>query len=319
MSSSPASSSTPMRRSGDVGTARAERFLSDHPALIVLGRFGWVAKGVVYGLVGVLALSIAIGSDGSDSSTPAGTTPAGTTSTGGAGAEASQSGAIATIADASYGAVTLVAVGVGLLIYACWRIVTAVLPADTTAKAWFTRFGYVVSAVLYALLAWSAFSFVSNRGASGSAAAGGDSEDAKVERFTREVMSHSGGRWLVALAGGVLIALGIYFLRKGTKERFEDQLTGRGVGPVSYRHLVVLGRIGWVGRGLMVALIGTFLVRAAMNFDPAEAQGLDGSLRQTVDSTVGAVFVVVVAVGLIAYGVYCVVSAPQRRLASADE
>jgi Domain of Unknown Function (DUF1206) len=211
-------------------------------------------------------------------------------------------------------------VAAGLLIYASWRIVTAVLPAENAAHAWFTRLGYGVSAVVYALLAWSAFSFVSNRSSGGETSGEGtESEDAKVERFTREVMSHVGGRWLVAIGGVLLIALGIYFARKGTRAQFEDQLAGRGVGPLSYRHLVLLGRIGWVGRGLMVALIGTFLIRAATNFDPNEAQGLDGALRRTVESGLGAVFVVVVAVALIVYGAYCAASAPQRRLASADE
>jgi Domain of Unknown Function (DUF1206) len=87
-------SSTPTHTAGHVGTDRAERFLARHPALVVLGRFGWVAKGIVYALVGFLALSIALGSDSEGASGDGG------------GAEASQSGAIARIADASFGAVT---------------------------------------------------------------------------------------------------------------------------------------------------------------------------------------------------------------------
>jgi hypothetical protein len=297
---------------GKIGTDRAERFLAGHPSLVMLGRVGWVAKGVVYALVGLLALSIALNSEASG--------PGEQQSGGSAGSEASQSGAIARIAEASFGATILGVVGAGLLVYAVWRAITALLPADNGARAWATRIGYVISAVVYTALAWSALSFVSNRSAGGQTSGdASDSEDARVERFTREVMSHVGGRWLVAVGGVVLIAIGLYFARKGTKTPFEDQLAGRGAGPLSHHHIVMLGRIGWVGRGLMTALIGTFLIRAALNYDPEEAEGLDGALRRTVDSGVGAVFVAVVAFGLIVYGVYCVASAPQRRLASADE
>jgi hypothetical protein len=131
-------------------------------------------------------------------------------------------------------------------------------------------------------------------------------------------MSHTGGQWLVALAGLVCVGMGVYFFIRGIRRPFDDQLDGGGVGPLDHRHLVILGRVGWIGRATMMALIGFFLVRAAWQSDAQEASGLDGALRQSTSSTIGTVLVFVVAIGLIVYGVYCVISAPRRRLAPAD-
>jgi hypothetical protein len=116
-----------------------------------------------------------------------------------------------------------------------------------------------------------------------------------------------------------VIVIGCYFVVKGARRDFDDQLKGGGVGPLSHRHVVWLGRIGWVGRGVMLSLVGFFLFRAVWRADPQEAQGLDGSLRQTLESTGGTAVVLFVGAALIVYGAYCIVSAPLRRLAPADD
>jgi hypothetical protein len=87
---------------------------------------------------------------------------------------------------------------------------------------------------------------------------------------------------------------------------------------VPYETIVAMGRVGWVGRTAMMGLIGFFLCRAAVRFDADEAQGLDGSLRQAVTSPVGTVLAIVVAVGLLVYGLFCALSAPRRLLVAAD-
>ncbi len=290
--------------SGDdkVGHEGTQEFIAEHPWLVTLGRIGWIAKGAVYALVGVLAMAIALGwpPDRSASSD-----------------EASQSGVIARIAEASFGGALLTIVAVGLLLYAMWRLVTVVLPADNTAKAWATRVGYAVSALIYLFLAWSAWSFVTS--GNSSTASEGATEDAKVEGVTSNLLAHTGGRLLLALVAVVVVALGGYFVAKGLRRHFDDQLKGGGVGPLSHRNIVVLGRIGWVGRGVMVVLVGFFLARAAWRGDAQEAQGLDGTLRQTLETSGGTAVVVFVAVALIVYGTYCIVSAPLRRLAPADD
>ena len=285
--------------SSEVGSDQVEEFVHEHPRLVKFARIGWVSKGIVYALVGVLALTIAFARE--SEMTPEG--------------EASPTGAVTRIAQASYGTAVLVVIAVGLVLYALWRIVTIILPARNEAHAWLTRVGYAVSAVVYLLLAWTAVSKIRS---GQQPASDENSEEAKVDGVTREIMSHAGGRWLMALIGLVIVGIGIYFLIRATRRRFDDQLDGRGVGPLDHDHLVILGRVGWIGRGVMMALIGFFLVRAAWQADADQAAGLDGSLREASSSTIGMLLVFVVAIGLIVYGVYCVISAPRRRLAPAD-
>lgn len=281
-----------------VGVEKAEEFANDHPGLVKFARVGWIAKGVVYALTGVLALMIGLHE-------ARGTSDSGE-------AEASQTGAIARIAETSFGATMLIVVATGLVVYSLWRLVSVLLPAENGLEAWLARAGYALSAIAYLSLAWTAVSFARHQG---SAAEG---EDSKVESFTTDLMSMSYGRALVFAIGVVLLVVAGVFLWKAVGATFERQLLPGGVGPVSHRMLVLLGRVGWAGRAGMMALIGFFLARAAVRFDPNDAQGLDGSLRKAAGSGVGTVLVLAVAVGLLVYGVFCVLSAPKRRLVGAD-
>jgi hypothetical protein len=227
-------------------------------------------------------------------------------------AEASQSGAIVEIAETSFGTMVLWVIAIGLALYVVWRLISIVLPAENSAKTWLTRIGYLVSAATYSVLIWTAVSFARHR------ASGADSEDAKVERFTRELMEKSGGRWLVGLIGVVLIGVGAYFVVKGIKATFRDELEPGAVGPVSHDAIVTLGRVGWAGRGIVMALVGWFFASAAVQFRAEEAKGFDGALRDTTGSTLGALLVAFAAVALAVYGLFCVISAPRQRLTGAD-
>ncbi|WP_040493199.1 DUF1206 domain-containing protein [Ilumatobacter nonamiensis] len=285
----------------DVGVERAEEFAREHPAVVKFARVGWIAKGVVYALTGILALLIGVrASDGS-------------TSDGGSDQEASQTGAIARIAENPAGVAVLWVVAIGLVTYSLWRIASVLLPADNDLKGWLTRGGYLVSAVTYLLLAWTAVTFARQPSKSGES-----SEDSKVESFTRDFMTNSAGRALIFVIGAILIVIAAVFLWKAISASFESQLMPGSVGPVSHQMLVVLGRIGWVGRAAMMSLIGFFLARSAIRFDPDDAQGLDGSLRKAASSGLGTWLVVAVGAGLLLYGIFCALSAPKRRLVGAD-
>lgn len=284
----------------DVGVERAEEFAREHPAIVKFGRIGWVAKGIVYSLVGVLSLLVGVNARDAGGDATSG------------GQEASQTGAITRIAESSSGIVLLYVVAAGLFIYALWRLMSVLLPADNDVKTWLTRAGYLVSAVTYLLLAWTAFTLARRPRSSG------ESEDARVERFTRDLMNDDLGRAAVFAIGAVLLILVAVFVWKAVTAHFESQLLPGSVGPVSHQTLVVLGRIGWVGRAGMMALIGFFLVRAAVTFDASEAEGLDGSLRRAASSTIGLVLVVVVGAGLLVFGAFCILSAPKQRLVGAD-
>jgi len=288
---------------GQSGSDKVAEFAQSHPSLVALAKTGWIAKGVVYALVGVLAVPIVVNGLTRDDA-------------GGAQQqenEASQSGAISEIAETSLGTVALWLVAVGLGLYVLWRLVSIALPAENSASVWATRAGYLVSAIVYTSLAWTAVSFAR---ASGSGAT--ESEDSKVEGFTRDVMEASGGRWIIGLIGLALVGIAFYFAYKGISAEFRDELEPGGVGPLNHETIVRMGQIGWVGRAVMMLLIGWFLIQAAVNFNPDEARGLDGALREATSSTVGGLLAVIAAFGLIAYGLFCVVSAPRARLKSAD-
>lgn len=292
----------------DVGSDAAEDFIQRHPSVIKLARVGWAAKGVVYFLTGVLAFTIVADPFGSQDGSQSG---------GGNSDQADPSGAVSKIAQQPFGEVLLWVLAVGLFLYAIWRIVTVILPADVSGDSVIRRIGYVVSAATYIVLGVAAVSLARQPGSSGSD--NSQSQDSKVTEVTQSVMEWTGGRWLVGIAGLVVIGIGVYFFWKGVSGSFENQLEHRAVGPFSWRVIRIMGRIGWIGRAVMMALIGVFVTRAAYEFDPDEASGLDDSLRRVADNTVGMVLVVVVAVGLVAYGAYCIVSTPSRKLVASDE
>lgn len=286
---------------GESGSRKVEEVAHRHPGLVAFSRLGWVAKGVVYLVLGALAIPIALESSGTDGAAQGGT-------------EASQTGAVTKIADSSFGELALYVIAFGLALYVVWRLVSVVLPAENSAKAWFTRAGYLASAAAYSALAWSALSFARHT----RAPSGAESEDAKVERFTRELLEKTGGRWLVGALGVAVICVGAFFVVKGLRATFRDELEPRGVGPIRYETIVTLGRIGWVGRGIVMALIGWFLTRAAVQFRPEEAKGFDGALRDVTGSALGTFLVGFAAVALMVYGLFCVISAPRQRLSGAD-
>ena len=288
---------TTARVSGRSGVDTIEDLARQHPSLVFVARAGWLAKGLVYGLVGILVLPIAF-----DSSRGSGD----------AGDEASQSGAITRIAENSAGKAALWAVAIGLALYVLWRVVSILLPAQNTAKAWATRAGYAVSAIVYTALAWSAISFATH----GTTSA--ETENSRVERFSADLMEMSGGRWLVGLVGAILIAAGGYFAHKGITASFRKELQGGGVGPLGNEQIVSIGRVGWCARAAMMGLLGFFLIRAAVQFSPDEAEGLDGALRRLADTSWGPFVVLGIGLGLLIYGIFCVVSAPLQRLRGAD-
>jgi hypothetical protein len=270
-----------------------QRAVDRNPLLVTFGRVGWVAKGVVYAIFGFLAFVIA--------------------RNGGASAdEASPRGAVGKIAESSAGTILLWLLAIGLILYSLWRLVSAVLPGDHDAEARLTRAGYVVSALVYGALAWTAVSFARTGGGQSEAAQG---DDARVSKLTGDLMVHSGGRVLVGVVGVAFLVIGGVFAYQALTERFERDLEPGGVGPVRHEAIVKLGVVGWLARAVTMALIGVFLLRATIDYDAGEARGLDDVLRRTADSGWGAVLVAATGIGLILYGLFAALSAPRQRLA----
>jgi len=271
--------------------------VAEHPGLVKLGQVGWAAKGVVYTIAGVLAATVVFGSFG--------------WSTPGSNQEASPNGAIKTIAGSPGGALLLWVLGLSMLLYAAWRMTSAVFPGGHDAEASAKRIGYVVSAVIYATFAVTAIT-LARAGVTDSAQ--GPDGNSKVTNLTGRVMGYGVGRWLIGLIGVIVIAAGIYRLVKGLKQDVEDELDLSGMSRERVLWTRRLGAIGEVGRGIAIGIIGFFLLRAALDFDANEATGLDGALRRLAVETWGVVVVAVIAIGFVAYGVFCLATFTHRRL-----
>jgi hypothetical protein len=289
---------TDARRARAIGIGWVQRF----------GRLGWVAKGVVYVLVGVLAVPIALSGGSSDEG------------------EASQRGAIAEIADTSLGTVLLLVVGAGLALYALWRLVTALLPGENDADTLAHRAGYLFSAAIYGLLSWTALSWVvGGSGSSGSTSSGqqggqtasGQQQSADerfLESVSRTLLDSTAGRWLLAIGALVGLGVAVYFAVKGVTGGFMEELD---LGDASSEERTLLertGQAGWIGRALMVGLMAVFVLYAAWTADPAQSEGLDGALRRVAQEWWGVLLVLGAGVGLVLYGVYAIVSARRQRL-----
>jgi hypothetical protein len=258
-------------------------------------RLGYAASGVVYLTLGVIALQGALQGAG-------------------AGRTASSRGAIATLAEQPAGQSLVVLVGVGLLGYAVWRVIEAATGAEGEgggAKGLAVRAGHVASGLLYGALGLWALRLLAGRE---SAASAGDGQQAVG--WTARLMALPAGRALVAVAGLSVVGYGLYQLYKAAKKDVRKHLALSGVDAGTQRWIVRAGRLGIGARGVVFALVGSFLVRAALRRDPGEAGGLPEALAAVEGAPFGRVLLAVAALGLMAYGVYQLVNARWRRVAA---
>ncbi len=271
------------------------RLTSDHPGVVKFGRAGWFAKGVVYLVAGVLAVSIAAKASGWSNAATA------------SDQEASPTGALKTIAQMSGGALLMWILAGGMLVYAAWRVVSALLPGGTEAMAWIVRIGYLVSAVIYITFAVTAISLARSRRANADG-------NAEVTSLSDSVMAHSGGRFVIGVVGAITIAAGLYRLVKGVRVDVTDELDLSSLSSERRRWTKRLGAIGEIGRGLGIGMVGFFLLRAAATYDTSQATGLDGALRRLATETWGFLIVGIIGIGFAAYGLFCLATFTHRKL-----
>jgi hypothetical protein len=250
-----------------------------------LARAGLIARGLVYFIIGLLAIELALGEGGK---------------------AANQQDALKTIAHQSFGKALLILVAIGLAGYALWRLVRAVVGHGAEQRdSGSDRVAALASGIAYAVLCFTAIEIISGSGTESS----GTPKEA-----TGGVLGWSGGTVIVVIAGAVLIGVAIYQAYKGLAKKFlEDAKTGEMSEEVR-KGYTVLGVFGLVARAVIFALVGYGLIKAAINYNPKEAVGLDGALRQLADSTFGPVLLAVVAAGLIGFGIYSIADARYRKV-----
>ena len=249
-----------------------------------LARAGLVARGVVYAVIGLLALQLAVG-DG--------------------GKATNQQGALKEVAQQPFGKALLVVLAVGLAGYAIWRLLRAALghgrSQDDNAG---DRISGAASGLAYVLLCVTAIKIL----------AGAGTGSGTPKEATGGVLDWTGGPLLVGIAGAVLIGVALYQLYQGVSRKFLDDSTTAQMNPQVLRALTGLGVFGHIARGVVFGLIGYGLIRAALDYDPDKAVGLDGALRKVQDASYGTWLLALVAIGLLGFAAYSALDARYHKV-----
>lgn len=253
-----------------------------------MGRFGYMSKGAIYGIVGVLALLAALGVGGGE-----------TTDT---------SGAMQQVATLPFGEVLLWIVGIGLFFYVLWELIRAIFDPQhkgRDAKGIATRVAYAVSGVIYGALALSAIQIAMNAGSGG-----GNSE----QTISATLLGQPFGQWLVGILGAGIIIYGLYNIYTGYKEKFMNKLIINDMSESEKKLARKSGKIGLIARGIVLSMVGSFFIQTAITANPDETKGLDGALGEIASQPFGQVLLGLAAVGLILYAVYEIIRGRYARM-----
>lgn len=253
-----------------------------------IARAGWVARGFSYSVAGLLTISLVVGSR----STPE---------------DADQQGALKAIADRTSGPFLLMALAVGLALFAFWQGAQFPQLDGNGFDTWLERAAKVIGVFFYGSLAFTAARLAVGAGSNGSSRW-------SVERAISWAMQNPGGRIAVAVAA--LVVAGVA-TRRGSRTitgDLDDDLDFEKASLKEQRAIEWLGRAGEVGRALSFLIISWFLIHAAWTGNAAEAGGLNDSLAQATRSTLGAALTAITGAGFVLFGLYSMFSARHRRL-----
>jgi Domain of Unknown Function (DUF1206) len=251
-----------------------------------LGRFGLVAKGVSFGLVGVLAILVAAGEGG---------------------AATDRQGALRLLAKEWYGVVILVLLGLGFAAYALWRFAQAFLDRDDEGNDFEglgKRVGAFGKGVFYAGLAWIAFSLI--------AAPRGESRSEPQQ--TARVFEYPLGRWLVFAFGIGLIGYGLWNGYRSLTGKFQKHMKTSEMNEEVRPIVKLAGFAGHIARMVLFVMVGFFLAKAAWQVDPSNAIGIDEALSKLAHAEYGRLWLGLAAFGLFCYGLFSVLQARYRDI-----
>lgn len=246
-----------------------------------LGRFGYMAKGTVYFLIGLLALMAALGLGGKMTGT---------------------SGMLETVAGKPFGEILLWAIGIGLIGYVIWEVIKAILDPEnkgTDAKGLLTRVGYGVSAIIYGGIAFKAISIAMHASSGG----GGGSE----KTISAKLLAQPFGQWIIGLVGMIIIGYGVYELYNGYTERFMNKFRVSEMNQHEKKIARKSGKMGLIARGAVLAMIGYFFIQTAITANPEQSKGIDGALAELASKPYGQWLLGIAAAGLMLYGIYEVI------------
>jgi Domain of Unknown Function (DUF1206) len=258
------------------------------PLMEALTRIGYGVRGLIYIIMGLLAVQVALGKGG---------------------ALASPLGAIAKIGKQPAGLILLWVVLIGLLSYALWGVVRAVLDPlhkGHDLKGLLERGGFLVSAFGYAILVLPTYRYIT--GASQTA------NGSQTQKFFTSIMAMPWGRWAIGILGLAVLAGGLYQIYLAFKAGFDRQFQIYALTPKEVKLATDVGRFGTAARGVVLAFVGGLISLAAYQANPGQPVGMDAALATVLHQPYGIWLLGIVAVGLIAFGVYSLLSAAWFRL-----
>jgi hypothetical protein len=249
-------------------------------------RAGYAAKGVIYALIGLIAIQVPFELER---------------------APKDRQGALRTVAQQPFGEVLLLVLAVGLAGYALWRLAQAIFDRDREgngAVGLAKRAGFLARAGLYGFFAFAAFALVAGLGSGG----GDESQD------TALVLDLPFGRFLVGAVGLGFLGAGAFNAYRSLTTKFRDHLREHQLSRTARGWVIAVGVVGHAARGVVFTLIGLFLLKAAREYDPEETKGIDGALRTVAEAPYGKVALFAVALGLLAYAAFSFVQARYREV-----
>lgn len=252
-----------------------------------MGRIGLVGRGVLYAVIGFLALELALGSPD---------------------AEASSDGAFDWLAQRPFGRLLLVALTAALFLLAVWRFLDAAVGDPVEGDEPTDRVRFAGKGAVYLALAFGALTTTLGAWGAGSGSNGGSGSTEK--KATGVVLDWPIGQWLVGAAGLGLIGYAVFMVKHHAIDAsFRKRLTST-TGPV-----VAVGRAGYAARAVVWAVSGALLIQAAVTYDPEKAGGLSASLYELATIAWGPLVLGLVAIGLFGFGAFCMAEAHFRRAA----
>jgi hypothetical protein len=263
---------------------RAGRRAANNPVAHFLARAGLTARGVIYILVGWVAVLVALGHSSR---------------------EADQTGALQLLAGKPYGLVSLWLLGLGFAAYALWRLSEAAFGVTGERPGAGPRLKSLARAIIYAGFSYLTFTVIAGTARS---------QAGRQQDITATAMQHTTGRVLVGVVGLIVVACGIALIVDGARKKFMKNLQTARMSARLTRVVEVLGMTGTIARGLVFALAGALVIDAAVTHKASESGGIDKALLTLRDQPLGEFLMMLAALGLLVFGVYGLCEARWRKV-----
>ena len=266
------------------GVISGAKRASDSPVAQFLARAGLTARGVIYILIGWVAVLVALGQSSQ---------------------EADQRGALELLAGKPYGLVSLWLLGVGFAAYSLWRLSEAAFGVTAEPPGAGPRLKSLGRAVLYAGFAYLTFSVISGTR---------HSQSRQQQDMTATAMGNTVGRWLVGIVGLAVVIIGLVVVSEGVRRKFMKYLRTWQMSPRTRRVIELLGMVGTIARGLVFTLAGVLVISAAVTHKASQSGGIDKALLTLRNQPLGEFLMLLAALGLAVFGIYGLCEARWRKV-----